>query len=510
MAPQLDTLPTEVLHNIFQRVRNSSNKSELEDFISLQTTSRIFRDIAQPILWIDVVLDNDSLPLFLEQRDSSNLSFIRSLTILISPFATRDDPQRMPPGIRGPYKYRGDRNVPTTKIVWKRLQTLAKALPAMIRLNNFSFRIQESRIEFPDTNTWLQPGVIKDLIENLNPTCTGLEIDTANLEQECCKKVHLYDTIRGILPRMKHVRLRLGQLCESIMISDITKASTQVFNNTHLLNPMTALSQSTTSEVRSYDATVYVLAPLLETLVVDLTRTPSTSRSSSDCSRCETLYTPKKGLLKSYSFDRESYAAPFIGDAIISALKAQALPSVTTLSVLGVIPFKPANGNWGSVPEPHRLHFHDYLVWNLCKLDLLKEQYVRMPYFFAESRPESDFVRVLTDQGRRTMGFFGNWKTLKSKSEGGVWETTLIGCRLPGKNARADAEDKGYVFQGRAVSLLDKGAELQTLTEHLRGDFEGPDCFTNGVAQCGQGTVGKWLKNVLFKDGNLQELYPIR
>lgn len=514
MAPQLDSMPTEVLTNILQRVRNSSAKNGLKDFVALQTTCHLFRNSAQPILWADVILDNESLALFLKEENATKYCLIRSLTVSINSLATRAELQRMQRSCGGsgiPEELERWRPVFTTKVVWKCLQTLAAALPAMSHLISFSFCVQESKIKGSDTGLWLQHGAIKGLIENLPETCTGIEIDTASLKQLDCKKVHLCDTIREVLPRMKHVRLRLGQLCESIFISDPTKSRTQTVNRQSPTDFSWVTSLGPRDTETMYEATACVHATLLETLIIRFTKAPSMQQSYLGWSRCKTLYTPKKGLFKGYSFDPSSYATPFIVDAFISALKAQAFPTATKLSVL-------ANAQaWGRkrMQGPHvgpgigpyylENSVRDYNLWKVCELDVLKDRFVMMPYFLAEGFLEPDFLRIPIHGDTRTKGYFGDWNALKSKSEGGAWETTVAGSRLPGGKARADTEDKGHVFVDGAVAMLDGSKEMLEMIEHLCRDIEGVQYVTNGVAQMIRDRLAMTLKYVVVEDRTTRE-----
>jgi len=88
-------MPTEVLTNILQRVRNSSSRSEPNNFAALHTTCHLWNDLAQPMLWTDIILDNESLPLFLQAKLLQNYSRIRSLTISINPIATGKETEKI-------------------------------------------------------------------------------------------------------------------------------------------------------------------------------------------------------------------------------------------------------------------------------------------------------------------------------------------------------------------------------------------------------------------------------
>lgn len=82
ITSHIDNLPPpEVLLDILRRVGNQATKSELPGFDALHTTCRHWYDLAKPILWTDVVLNNSTLPLFLSRKHAPNYSIVRSLAI---------------------------------------------------------------------------------------------------------------------------------------------------------------------------------------------------------------------------------------------------------------------------------------------------------------------------------------------------------------------------------------------------------------------------------------------
>ncbi len=85
MVYHINNLPIETLHDILQRVRTSSTKSELPQSVSLLSCCHLRHNVAKLMLWRDVVLNNDSLPLFLATANEANLALVHSLIIITSP-----------------------------------------------------------------------------------------------------------------------------------------------------------------------------------------------------------------------------------------------------------------------------------------------------------------------------------------------------------------------------------------------------------------------------------------
>ena len=161
MIFHMNKLPPEILHDILRRVRNSSNKSQLPAFAALLTVCHQWHDLAQPLLWNDVVLNNNTLPLFLSKEYNKNCTMIRSLTI------------------RGTV-------APETETLYlavhiaisflSNVYDLSKVLPTLSRLESFSLILQG----FPITG--ISVSEIKEIchvLDSLPKSCTAIEIEVA-------------------------------------------------------------------------------------------------------------------------------------------------------------------------------------------------------------------------------------------------------------------------------------------------------------------------------------------
>ncbi|KAK4691471.1 hypothetical protein P7C71_g5535, partial [Lecanoromycetidae sp. Uapishka_2] len=113
--------------------------------------------------------------------------------------------------------------------------------------------------------------------------------------------------------------------------------------------------------------------------------------------------------------------------------------------------------------------------------------------------PDSDFLRYLDSNGG-TKGVFGFWGSLRSLAEGGIWQTTISGSRLPGSyTISSEARDKGYVIQNEGVvDILDKGEALQQKTEYLRAEPSIMPYFTHDTEQPDDGPLGELGKTLAY------------
>ncbi|KAH6623173.1 hypothetical protein F5144DRAFT_471254, partial [Chaetomium tenue] len=88
---------------------------------------------------------------------------------------------------------------------------------------------------------------IASIIESLPQTCVSLEIDTAGLDGHATTSlgpipIHLCETLRAVLPRMRHVRLSLRTMCSSLFG---TGAALPQNNTTSSYHPITLPNMQT-------------------------------------------------------------------------------------------------------------------------------------------------------------------------------------------------------------------------------------------------------------------------
>lgn len=107
------------------------------------------------------------------------------------------------------------------------LQNLRKLLQRSTSLRSFSFKISD--ISRPTQyRIALNPAALACVIGALPASCTDLEIDTLGIERGAKSRIrptsddlahdpsHLCEAVQAVLPRLKHVRLRVAYLCPAV------------------------------------------------------------------------------------------------------------------------------------------------------------------------------------------------------------------------------------------------------------------------------------------------------
>ena len=401
VTSHMDKLPPEILHDNLRRIRNSSNKSQLPKFAGLQTVCRQWQDFAHPLLWNDVILDNDTLPLFLSKKYKENHTMVRSLTIR----ARIPKTETLYLAVRLAISF------------WQNVYEWSGVLPNLTRLESFSLILHD----FPVTGVKrCQSKEICRLLDSLPKNCTAIEIDTAVKDGQLNTIHHICKSVQKILPRMKHIRLNLGSMCECMFLGA----------------PLAA----------SHDATEYTVAPMLETLIISLHR-------------------PFRCNLTSYGYPTPlpPQDLPGIVQAVESPLRAGAFPKATKISVFhwehfGDVVF----GDFFRHVENDRFYSRKIL-----EHDVINNVLVKLPYLGVPKFPECDMMSYPVGAQSKTV--FGNTRALVTLAEGRAWDTTVSGSRLPGFFAISDdALEKGYAFEDSAVDILDQGETLRTKTMQFR------------------------------------------
>lgn len=410
MASHIDNLPTEALHDILQRVRTSSTESELPHFASLLSCCQLWHNVAKPILWRDVVLDNDSLPLFLATANRANLALVRSLTISASPSTDwRVKGKPMPTyyvneSVAGRLK----RRLYPTHVMWDHLEKLAEIMPRMVTMTSFSFCAQHTNLKAvgplcDHMRPWTK-FALKALLQGLPESCTSIEIDTAG-QDDLHPETHLCDMIRQVLSRMKHVRLCLGSICDCAF-----KPANGV------ANPMASL----------------------ETLIINLVcKIGDCFNNSAYRTRdCNAPLTNSANLFHQQDIH-------IIVPMIEAAINTKACPRATRISIFDVdedqYPWYDTRNNL-----KHK---------SLEEHNLLTNTFTRMPYMASQSRPDSDSLRYVNGEGKSEEAH-GNWEDLSMLAESHAWGTTIQGSCLPSSFTKSEtAWERGYVFKSMVIRM---------------------------------------------------------
>lgn len=158
---------------------------------------------------LDLVVNELTLPDFLEQTAKTQAADIRALTVnidydcLVSPFqeCQHDNSRSIHDSL-------------TAQTLWTYLRNLARALQHMTALTTFAFIVVRPKCTF-----WLPRDILTDLVQNLPHQCRNLELDTDSLDrvrEEIGVDEHLCKAISRAIPNLQHLRLRLTAMCPAL------------------------------------------------------------------------------------------------------------------------------------------------------------------------------------------------------------------------------------------------------------------------------------------------------
>ncbi|KAF2763626.1 hypothetical protein EJ03DRAFT_65562 [Teratosphaeria nubilosa] len=183
-------LPPELLRSIFECCNLRPH-----DLTKCILTCKIWHDIAQDVLYEHVALNHQNRTRFVGSRGPTTTnSKIQTLSLQIEDSARR-------------HPYPVSTGTPATEQLWLDLELLSARMKSMTSLKSFSI-FRPSCQSVP--GFWISYGKLELLLKSLPPSCTSLELDVNASKAE---GVHLCPSIRGVLPQLEHLRLRLPQLC---------------------------------------------------------------------------------------------------------------------------------------------------------------------------------------------------------------------------------------------------------------------------------------------------------
>ena len=238
MAPQIAKLAPELLSTIFRILKRTTTRQEVT---SLLLVCKTWLEVGQPVVWASVSLSNSSLETFVAAVESSDsvCIHIRVLSLHLNTIwpeqkdcgQLRENPGSWPNGAN-----------PKTAEQWNSLDRLAILMKSSILgLRSFSLRIDKlpqggRRGEHHGSpqGAWMSSATLARILQCLPESCTSLELDTRGRDDDpVCgffstrASVHLSTSIRQVLPRLTHLRLRLGSICSSFF-----SAQTHIANET--------------------------------------------------------------------------------------------------------------------------------------------------------------------------------------------------------------------------------------------------------------------------------------
>lgn len=211
-----DKLPNELLSTILLHVKINSSAS---CFLSCLLCCKAWHSIALPLLYHDVLVVKSNLEAFVKHFNLSYGSFARSLTISMEPI----QPEMQPDG-EDSFEFLKDETYMSvhgsqgSNRLWASFRDICEKVASMTRLRTFSFHLSPRpsyRLEFSGCR-WVPRPILALIIEALPDTCVNLEIDTFGLDCHEPGSAHLCEAIRGTLPHLRNLRLRLNTLCPAV------------------------------------------------------------------------------------------------------------------------------------------------------------------------------------------------------------------------------------------------------------------------------------------------------
>lgn len=188
MAP-IDAVPLELLNQVHGYFQNSP--------ISLQNCAlvcRAWHNSASPLLYGNIVLKHSNIARFIRQFNIIYRPLVQWLTLRFDPDDFSD----------------GDKRV----LLLFNIDKLSEIIGRLSRLSSFSFCLSNCRFA---SKGRLSHDTLITLLDALPESVVNLEIDTGGVDALSIRQdLHLCSTIRRLLPRMKHVRLRLHYMCSSL------------------------------------------------------------------------------------------------------------------------------------------------------------------------------------------------------------------------------------------------------------------------------------------------------
>lgn len=221
----ISRLPTEILTLIFRYVRLNGRRPDFRSYILV---CRHWADVGKRVAWESMALNPSTLKSFIHLGEHAPevCQWIRSFSLqLHAPWPPveecREHREKTDPA-----------HINLTYLQSVELATQLRKLADIVRshmvsLQSFSFRINRAAAAECRTQTtdWpfgarISSSIIVKLLEALPESCLDLELDTGEREDDpfcycpqTWQSAHLCVSLRMLLPRTRHLRLRLRSIC---------------------------------------------------------------------------------------------------------------------------------------------------------------------------------------------------------------------------------------------------------------------------------------------------------
>ena len=211
-SPPISRSPKEILSKILLDVKLTSGTSCLAQCLLCCKT---WHDATLPLLYSDILLTNSTLSPFGTSFNVTHAPLVRSLTMTIGPVQPAKDPAApYPNAFLEDEEHMKQYGSQQTQYLWSLLQISADKIASMVTMTTFSLTVSThpNAIGF-----WIPRPLITEFVKILPKTCIHVEIDSRGDDYFKPGDAHLCDALREILPRLRHLRLRLSTLCPAIL-----------------------------------------------------------------------------------------------------------------------------------------------------------------------------------------------------------------------------------------------------------------------------------------------------
>ena len=391
--------------------------------------------VGEPIVWASVYLTHATLKTFtnLAVHLRNPMSHIKSLTLNLHTLwpaqseilLARSDPQTWP-----------EMANPGTAAQWRDLDRLALLIQQrMTGLTSFSLqiaRLPEGGRTADQHNSpagaWMRSATLKRLLESLPTSCTALELDTRGRDDApVCgyrgelPSFHLCPVIRSLLPRLKHLRLRLGRLCpelftleaNSINVERIEATSLRSLSiNLNLLPDAMGVVQCPPPELPIHlDEMKAEGADSSEPDESDMDESSEEDEESEE----DEIEDENDDVVAGHDDQGRARVSVFgtLHDELRAAFQANCYPKIATLQLLQL--------------ESTQLRQHDHFRL----LDIIKDEVHILPFRLIAQDSKNVTKNTFLARSMADEQSIGGMVSLEDWVEGETWVTALSGARLP-------------------------------------------------------------------------------
>lgn len=294
---------------------------------------------------------------------------------------------------------------PGAKALWDELVVLSREkVCRMEHLSTFSLALEA---ESGMLGFYIPRPVIATVISYLPVSCVNLEIDTKGVDHAEPVSTHLCEFLRAILPRLRHLRLRLRFLCPEIFGKGFT-------------------AHGTVDDASNFEP---ISAPHLKTAMINCI-----TKTCAYTGVCGTLEFPER---PAYVHERGPEARICLASCLRLLVERSSFPEVQRLWML----------DWQRPSDENGQLFASY-----NRRDVAKNKTWAIPCRRIW-HSERNSVLIRTPEG--VEGLSAPW-TLETLAEDEIWEETTNGSRFPAEfQSDEDWQTQGYSKRELPLETVD-------------------------------------------------------